>query len=277
MVKKNKLFAPTETNKLILSLHLDFVSLFAGKHRLEGRTADIKILFAALFIMITGHCYGQYKVKGTVYDSSMVFRIEAVTVMSTGGRITMTDSLGRYQIEAAEKDSIWFSFLGKPTPKYAVLKIADITRFDIALRLKSDIMEEVRIKSRSYRMDSLQNRKDYAKAFDFRRPTVGSMTSIGPTGAGIDLQELIRVFQFRKNKSMEKFRERLEEQERQKFIDHRFNKALVKRLTGLEGSDLDVFMLRYRPSYAYSLVASEYDFQMYIKKCGELFRSQRTF
>jgi hypothetical protein len=103
------------------------------------------------------------------------------------------------------------------------------------------------------------------------------MTSIGPTGAGIDLDELIRVFQFRKNKSMEKFRERLEEQERQKFIDHRFNKALIKRLTGLEGADLDVFVLKYRPSYAFALTTSEYDFQMYIKKSFELFKSQRTF
>ena len=36
---------------------------------------------------------------------------------------------------------------------------------------------------------------------------------VGPSGAGIDIDELIRVFQFKKNKSMEKFRERLEEQE----------------------------------------------------------------
>jgi hypothetical protein len=103
------------------------------------------------------------------------------------------------------------------------------------------------------------------------------MTSIGPTGAGIDLDELIRVFQFRKNKSMEKFKERLEEQERQKFIDHRFNKTLVRRLTNLDGSNLDVFMLRFRPSYAFALIASEYDFQLYIKKCFELFKSSKSF
>jgi hypothetical protein len=197
--------------------------------------------------------------------------------MSTNGRMAITDSLGRYQIAVGEKDSIWFSYLGKPTPKYPVLKIADINQFDIALRLKSDVMQEVRIKSRNYREDSIQNRKDYAKVFDFRRPNVGSMTSIGPTGAGIDLDELIRVFQFRKNKSMEKFRERLEEQERQKFIDHRFNKALVKRLTGLDGDALNVFMLKYRPSYAFALTSTEYDFQMYIKKCFELDKSARAF
>jgi hypothetical protein len=258
-------------------LHLDFVSLFAAKLGLKQKTAHIKFFILFLLVLITGAAHAQYKVKGTVYDSSRIYRIEAVTVMSTGGRITMTDTLGHYQIEVGERDSIWFSFLGKPTPKYPVLKIADINQFDIALQLKSTVMEEVKIKSRSYRMDSIQNRRDYRKVFEFRRPSVGSMTSIGPTGAGIDLDELIRVFQFRKNKSMEKFRERLEEQERQKFIDHRFNKALIKRLTGLEGADLDVFVLKYRPSYAFALTTSEYDFQMYIKKSFELFKSQRTF
>jgi plasmid maintenance system killer protein len=244
---------------------------------LKQSAAHIRFIFSILFIVFAGIASAQYKIKGTVYDSSRVYRIEAVTVMSTGGRMTMTDSMGRYQIMVNEKDSLWFSYLGKPTPKYPVLKIIDVNQFDIALRLKSNVMQEVRIRSRSYRIDSIQNRKDYARVFDFHRPNVASMTSIGPTGAGIDLDELIRVFQFRKNKSMEKFKERLEEQERQKFIDHRFNKALVRRLTNLDSSDLDVFMLRYRPSYAYALTATEYDFQLYIKKCFELYKSPKSF
>lgn len=191
--------------------------------------------------------------------------------------MAMTDSMGRYQIDVGEKDSIWFSYLGKPTPKYAVLKIPDISQFNIALQLKTDVMAEIKIKTRSYREDSIQNRKDYAKIFDFHRPNIASMTTIGPTGAGIDLDELIRVFQFRKNRQTEKFKERLEEQEREKFIDHRFSKLLVKRLTGLDGNDLDAFMIRYRPSYAFALVTSEYDFQLYIKKCYALFRQTKTF
>lgn len=197
--------------------------------------------------------------------------------MSTGGKITMTDSMGRYQIDVAEKDSIWFSYLGKPTPKYAVLKMMDVNQFDIALTLKSHILEEVKIRNRNYRQDSIQNRKDYARIFDFQRPRLSTMTNIGPGGAGFDLQELIRVFQFRKNRATEKFRERLEEQERQKFIDHRFNRGLVKRLTGLEEEALEVFMLRYRPSYSFSLLSSEYDFQLYIKKCYGQFTSPKTF
>lgn len=237
----------------------------------------IKYFYLILLILSAGTASAQYLVRGTVYDSSHRYRIEAVTVTSTGGKMAMTDSLGRYQIVVGERDSIWFSYLGKPTPKYPVLKMPDVNQFDIALRLRSDIMQEVIVRNRSYRQDSIQNRKDYAKVFDFHRPTIGSMTSIGAIGAGIDLDELIRVFQFKKNKSMEKFRERLEEQERQKFVDHRFNKALVKRLTNLDGANLDTFMLRYRPTYTFTLMASEYDFQLYIKKCFELYQSPKSF
>lgn len=76
---------------------------------------------------------------------------------------------------------------------------------------------------------------------------------------------------------MQKFRERLLEQEREKFIDHRFSKALVRRLTQLDGDQLTQFMQQYRPTYEFTLYSSEYDFQFYIKKSGEEFQKQKTF
>lgn len=236
--------------------------------------AHIRLLSLLLFVLIGGVASAQYKVKGTVFDSSRIYRIDAVTVMSTGGKMTVSDSLGHYQIDVGEKDSIWFSYLGKSTPRYAVLKMADVNQFDIALKLRTDIMEEVRIKNRSYRMDSLQNRKDYAKIFNYEKVSVGSMTSIGPAGAGIDIQELIRLFQFRKNRNTLKFQQRLLEQERDKFVDHRFSRGLVIRLTGLDGDALDKFMIRFRPSFEFASTASEYDFQLYIKKAFEAFQTK---
>lgn len=245
--------------------------------RLKKSSIHIALLSGLLLLLFNNQLSAQYQVKGIVFDSSRNYRIEAVTVMSTGGRMTMTDSLGRYHIDVAEKDSIWFSYLGKPTPKYPVLKMADVNQFDIALRLKTDVMAEVRIRSRSYRMDSIQNRKDYAKIFDYKKVSVGSLTSIGPTGAAIDLDELIRLFQFRKNRSMLKFQERLLEQEREKFIDHRFNKALVRRLTGLEDPDIGAFMQKYRPTYEFAMSTSDYDFQLYIKTASEQYKRSKTF
>jgi hypothetical protein len=225
-----------------------------------------------------GKSFAQFKVKGHVLDSSRIFPIELVSVHSTGGKMTVTDTTGFYTIDVAEKDSIWFSYLGKPTPKYPVLKIADVTQFDIALRLKANVMKEVRIRNRNYKEDSVQNRRDYAKAFDFRRPSFGTMTSVTSTGAGFDVAEIIRLFQFRKNRNMEKFRERLEQEERDKFIDHRFSKGLVKRLTGIQKEEelLD-FMKKYRPTYEFTTGTSDYDFQFFIKIAYEEYKKTRPF
>lgn len=237
-----------------------------------------RTLFFFFFLLLSHTALAQYKVKGTVYDSSRTFPIEAVTVQSTGGRITATDSNGRYQIEVAERDSIWFSFLGKSTPKYPVLKIQDVMQFDLALRLRTSVLKEVFVRNRSYKEDSVQNRRDYAKAFDFRRPSLGTMTSVSSSGVGFDVQEIIRLFQFRKNKSMELFRLRLEQEERDKFINRRFTKVLVKRLTGIAADEeLTDFMKRYRPTYEFAAGTSDYQFQFFIKVAYSEYKKDAAF
>jgi hypothetical protein len=242
------------------------------------KLSAIHIGFLILFSLLSPALSAQLKVKGTVFDNTRMYTIESVSVQSSSGKGTVTDSLGRFQLDVNETDTIWFSFLGKPTPKYPVSKIEDISRFDISLNLplltKGNVLPEVTIRSRLYKEDSLFNRREYQKAFDFRRPSLGSMTSVSSTGAGIDVQELIRLFQFRKNRSMERFRERLVLEEQEKFIDHRFNKKLIKELTGLDGEALDEFARLYRPRYEACLYLSEYDFQMYIKVAGEEYKNK---
>ncbi len=225
---------------------------------------------------MTQHLHAQIKVSGTVYDSSRIHPLEQVTVLSTSGKGTVSDANGNYYIEVNEKDSLYFSYLNKKTIKYPVLKLTTPWKFDIALHINIPVLTEIRIKPRDFKMDSIQNRLDYKKAFDFHKPTVGSMTSIGPMGAGIDLNELIRAFQFRKNKRMLSFQERLLTEEQDNFVDYRFNKRLVRQLTNLDGSQLDSFMVHYRPPYEFTLYASDYDFRLYIKNALNLYFRKDT-
>lgn len=212
-----------------------------------------------------------YIIRGVVYDSSRNYPLEAVSVLSTSGRGTVTNSEGVYEIEVSEKDSIWFSYLNKPTVKFPVLKIANTNGFDIALHINIPTLKEVRIRPRNYRQDSIQNRVDYAKIFNYQKPKL--KPSVTGMGVGFDLDEIINMFRFRRNKSMASFQKRLLLEEQDKFIDHRFNKALVRRLTLLDGKELDSFMLLYRPSYTFTKMAGDYEFQYYIKTA--LFRFKR--
>ncbi len=236
----------------------------------------LQIFYLACFglLLIPGETYGQLKITGTVYDSSGVFPLEAASVLSTSGKGTATDKKGHYEISVSEKDSIWFSYLGKPTIKFPVIEIISYPQFDISLRVGIPILKEVRIKPRDHRLDSIQNRIDYAKVFNYQKPSFSSIvTSIGITGFTVDLDELIRAFQKRKIRSMMSFKQRLMEEEKSKFIDHRFTKLLVKKLTGLDGADLDNFMLKHRPEYEFVLTASDYDLQEYITRAYEKYKS----
>lgn len=229
-------------------------------------------LLAVVLFTVQQKAAAQYIVQGTVYDSSHTYPLEAVSVLATNGKGTVTSPSGHYIIEVGERDSIWFSYLGKPTVKFPVLQIRDVMQFDISLQVNITLLKEVTIRQPDYKQDSIQNRKNYEKVFNFQKPNIGTMTSIGPTGAGIDIDEVIRAFQFRKNKNMQKFQERLVQQEQDKFIDHRFNKGLVRRLTNLPDEQLDRFMVLYRPAYEFVLYSSDYDFQYYIKECYTLFK-----
>ncbi len=209
--------------------------------------------------------FAQVKISGRVFDISGKVPLEAVSVLSSSGNGTVSGSDGRYTIVLNEQDSIWFSYLTKPTNKYLVRTIPNKENFEIALHVYPTTLKEIRFTPKNYRMDSIQNRQDYAKAFNFRKP--GIETSINPGGGvGMDINSLISMFQFRKNRRMLAFQERLLREEADAFIDHRFNRALVIRLTGLRGDELNTFMERYRPNIEFTQNTSDYDFQAYIKR-----------
>ncbi|MEO7923585.1 MAG: hypothetical protein ABIR30_07895 [Chitinophagaceae bacterium] len=219
------------------------------------------------FFVLSAAAFAQtYQVRGMVYDSSRNYPLEAVSVLSTSGTGTLTNADGYYQIAVRETDSIWFSYLNKATVKFPVLKIANTLAFDISILVSVPTLKEVKIRPKNYKFDSLQNRKDYAKIFNYEKPKLKPVTPQYGAGMGFDLEQIINMFRFRRNRSMESFQKRLLLQEQEKFIDYRFNKALVRRLTLLEGSELDSFMRLYRPSYTFTKFAGEYDFQYYIKE-----------
>lgn len=209
---------------------------------------------------------------GTVYDSSRNYPLEAVSVLSSSGRGTSTNSYGQYELLVAEKDTVWFSYLGKPTMRFPVAAIQNILQFDISLQVNITTLKEVKIRPRNYHQDSLQNRQDYAKIFNYQKPKLKVVEPQYGAGVGFDLDEIINMFRFRRNKSLAGFQRRLLQQEKDGYIDYRFSKALVRRLTLLTGNELDSFMRLYRPPYTFTKFASDYDFQSYIK--AALFRFQ---
>ncbi|PWU03686.1 MAG: hypothetical protein C5B52_02980 [Bacteroidetes bacterium] len=207
-------------------------------------------------------------VQGTVYDISQRIPIQGVSVLTASGYGTQTDSNGFYAVKVVPNDSIWFSYLGKPTPKYPVKSILNPAAFDISVQIPAIELPGVTIKKPSYRADSIQNRQEYAKYFNYRKPGLRISTdpSIG-AGVGVDLDEIINVFRFRRNRNLAFIQRWLIYQEQDKYVDHRFSKLFVHKLTGLESPQLDTFMYHYRPSFEVVSIMSDADLGIYILNC----------
>ncbi|MCH5599756.1 carboxypeptidase-like regulatory domain-containing protein [Niabella ginsengisoli] len=232
----------------------------------------VLILFFVAGILLQ-ESHAQITVKGTVFDSSGTYPVQAVSVLASNGSGTLTDARGDYSIRVAETDSIWFSYLNKPTRKFLVSSIKTPYAFNISLQTFVELLPGVKARVRDYKQDSIQNRRDYAKVFNYEKPGL-KVSSLNDGTVGFDLTSIIESFQFRKNKRMAAFQNRLITEEQDAFIRHRFNKALIRRITQVDNdSTISQFIILYQPSFLFASTANDYTFHKYVKDSYDRFKS----
>jgi hypothetical protein len=188
--------------------------------------------------------------------------------------------MGNYIIAVKPKDSIWFSLIGKNTMKYPVDTISNTTSFNVMIHVYVNDLPEVKVRNRYYRFDSAQNRKDYAKAFNFRKPGIrlSNNPNYNPGGVsvGFDLTELINMFRFKRNRQMAALQNRLLQQEQDAYIKHRFTRAFVSKVLGIQGATVDSVMEHCRPPYEFLTQLNDLEFGYYIQQCYEIYRTDKN-
>ncbi|HRO47815.1 carboxypeptidase-like regulatory domain-containing protein [Agriterribacter sp.] len=222
-----------------------------------------------MLVVLPAHIHAQ-EIQGTVYDITQRIPLPGVSVLTASGYGTQTDSMGFYSIRVLPADSIWFSYLGKATPRYPVKTVQNPAAFDISIQISAIELPGVTVRKPNYRFDSLQNRREYEKAFNYRKPGL-RISSLSPgsvgAGAGVDLNELINVFRFRRSRNMKFLQGWLIKEEQEKYIDYRYSKLFVRKLTHLESPELDSFMKYYRPQYEYVVMLNDAELGLYILEC----------
>jgi len=197
-------------------------------------------------------------VRGFVYGSNYRTPVPDVEVLSNSGNISFTDSIGAYKITIQDKnDSIWFRFLGKNTVKFSADTITNINNFEVRVYLPQSYhlpheLPTVVVHSRDYLQDSLNFRKDYATIFNTTTGWKALGNSVGTSsngGIGIGLDEIINVFRFGYNRRMQVYQKFAVQAEQDRYVNHRFTKELVEKITGLQDKERDDYMLKYCPSY----------------------------
>lgn len=240
----------------------------------------MRIIFTSILLLLCVlSATAQITVSGTVLDNSKINFVEAVGVMSTSGKIAVTDSLGKYSILTAADDSLYFIYNNKPTQRFAVNKIPNTAQFDISLHIpvksRYSLLKEVVVYSKNYKQDSAENRENYGEIFSYKKQ--GLQTSISPDGGvGLDANAIINAFRFKRNKRLKAFQQRLEEDEKEKYVNYRFNKIFVRRITQFQSPALDSFLVWYRPSYEFASTSNEMEFNQYILNASYHFKKTGT-
>jgi hypothetical protein len=232
------------------------------------------LIFALLFLSSQAQ---QFMLSGTVLDSSRKFILPTVKVTSTAGGVTYTDSAGAYHLLVSSKDSVNFTYRGKATMWYPVNSVKNTQAFDISLQVTLydgyKTLREVILIGKSYRQDSLENRQKYGKILDASRGGLrinsGGNSTYG--GAGLDPNEIINLFRFRRNRNLKKLQNRILQEEADKFVDYRFNKQLVSQITGFQGSNLERFMKIWRPDYEFTAMTTELEFNTWILEASRAY------
>ena len=132
-------------------------------------------------------------------------------------------------------------------------------------------LPEVRVRNNNYRVDSIQNRYDYAKYFNYQPPGIklsNQQQLFNPAGMtiGLDLDELINMFRIKRNRNLQFLQNRLLVQEQEKYVNSRFTKKFVQKLTHLEGDELIKFMNFSRPTYEMLTLLNDLELGLYIQK-----------
>ncbi|MFN5334973.1 MAG: hypothetical protein ACK5BV_07280, partial [Bacteroidota bacterium] len=89
---------------------------------------------------------------------------------------------------------------------------------------------------------------------------------------GLDVESLINVFKFRRNRSMLRFQQRLIKEEQDRYVDYRFNENIIEKLTVLEkGNKMTLFRQLYRPEYEWLTSALDIELFQYIQIAAKQF------
>ena len=227
----------------------------------------LKHVFTLLALLLCLNVYGQ-RLSGIVVDA-MGQPVPGALISVKQNR-TISNNLGQFELPAfnpADTLRVFsMGFISAALPLTGIKDYLHVTLYAKSLPLKQvDIMG-----SRSYRQDSVRTRREFDRQFNYKHPTVADAfgTGYAPRGPGelfsINPIALIKALTY-KHSSAYKLQQTLLADERETFIDSKFNARVVTAAVPAHGDTLTNFLRYYRPGLDFARKASVYDMLMYVK------------
>jgi hypothetical protein len=236
----------------------------------------MKCLLSFIFIITVVHGYGQ-NISGTVIDKTTRQPVSGALV-SIGNSKTFTNTSGRFEIaNTALNDSLKIVHFAYKTYTAVISKM--VVTLHVELEPTVISLNTVTVHSdRNFKKDSIENRITYAKQFNYKGPTVMDVFTGNPNkqpGELISINPLLLIAVLTKKSTPEyKFNRILIRNEQADYIERKFNRGVVSRITHLKGDTLSEFLIRYRPTYQFAKKATDYDMEIYIKESYERFQKE---
>jgi hypothetical protein len=221
-------------------------------------TFRISLAFIIVFLLSQKVEAQDLLLKGAILEASIKSRVEQARLVNKRNKYAvLTDLMGIFQIKANVGDTLVVSKL-----YYRDLTVIVSSQNDLILTLSKDAttLNEVVINGNRL-IDDL--RRDFKNA----PPPTGKNSALSyvfsPLGS---LYNLIST----DGKNTRRFSRYYANEVKESQVDIFFNTSLVKAQTGLEGKDLEDFMVKYRPDYLKTLNWTRYDALKWIADCYKL-------
>jgi hypothetical protein len=218
-----------------------------------------------IILLLQASTKAQIILKGKLMDSKSDLPLAGVTIYNSSQKIYKKSGYdGQYSIFSYDRDTLIFSFVGYRSDTVEVFADRIQDGLDVGLKaLPPKLLDTFTVRSRSYILDSLQRRQDYA-AF-YKQPLHNATGGNTPSsGFGISLSPI--SYFSKQERSKRAFKKRLQNNEEQAYIDFHFSPSYVYRLTGLTGDTLQQFVRKYRPSYDFLRSKTSEDLVWYVNE-----------
>jgi hypothetical protein len=228
------------------------------------------------FVLVTMLCFcctmsataqKLFTVTGVVFRKSTQDRVsQAIINNITRNTVTMSDELGTFRIQAAVGDSLLIKKVDFTTQTLAILNDNLLPVYLQPIM----VLEEVKINELSKRQELSNTLDNYKRTGQFytAHPSVGSVI-LSPVSGLYSL--------FGKSASQARRFERYTKEElEQQAISKRYSKELIKKITNMADSEIDAFILAFRPSYENIRIWSDYDIINYIKKSFDYYEKNKA-
>jgi hypothetical protein len=217
----------------------------------------------AFLLLFSLQSNAQQFLTGKVFKKNSTEALVSVSIHNISAqRYDLSEESGSYRIQVVPGDHVSFSSVGYMADTVTVTAAMLTGDFPVYLDVRAQTLKAVRVGEFSnYQLDSMDRRKEYAWVYDH-----GNTPRMEHERKGDGVGVTLNIFRnaSAKEKQRERLEKRLAKEEEEYYIDSRYNKDLVTKITRLKGDSLQQFMTKYRPSFDYCRRAANVDILVYI-------------